>query len=88
MFSSRAEVGIRQEDEMAREIYYMLAYDPDKKKWMAADGMLHQLNNGQGSVLEGDGYSGKWRLLEDGMEKDIDYDNVEILTEFLRQVNQ
>ena len=72
---------------MAREIYYMIAYDPDTKKWMAADAMLQQLNDGSGQVLEGDGYSGKWRQLEDGMEKDIDFDNTELLTEFLRQAN-
>lgn len=65
----------------------MLAYDPDSKRWMAADAMLQQLNNGSGQVLEGDGVEGRWRELEDGIEKDIDYDNVEALSEFLRTVN-
>jgi hypothetical protein len=70
-----------------REIYYMLAYDPDDKKWMAADAMLQQLNNGSGQVLEGDGFEGKWRELEDGLEKDVDYDNVQALSDFLKTVN-
>ena len=70
-----------------REIYYMLAYDPDAKKWMAADAMLQQLNNGSGQVLEGDGFEGKWRELEDGLEKDVDYDNVQALSDFLKTVN-
>lgn len=80
----------KREDEPVkqREIYYMLAFDMESKKWMSADAMLHQLNNGSGQVLEGDGVQGKWRPLEDGLEIDVDYDNVEVLTEFLRQVNE
>ena len=71
-----------------KEIYYMLAYDPQEKKWMSADAMIYQLNGGRGQVLEGDGFRGHWRELEDGLEKDMDYDNVEMLTEFIRQANE
>jgi len=49
--------------------------------------MLQQLNNGSGQVLEGDGFEGKWRELEDGLEKDVDYDNVQALSDFLKTVN-
>lgn len=86
-FSSKAEAFTRQEGEKMREIYYMIAYDPDKKRWMAADAMLQQLNNGSGQVLEGDGIEGKWRHIQEGLETDVDYDNTELLTEFLRQAN-
>lgn len=75
-------------DEERREIYYMLAYDVDSKKWFAADGMINVFTNGAGQVLAGSGMEGKWRSLEDGLEKDIDFDNMELLGEFLRQANE
>lgn len=75
-------------DEERREIYYMLAYDVDSGKWFAADAMLQVFTNGSGQVLAGSGMEGKWRQLEDGMEKDIDFDNTEVLSNFLKQVNE
>jgi hypothetical protein len=72
---------------MQTEIYYLLCYDVVNKKWYAADHMLGNLTKGQGQVLEGEGAEGKFRPLKDGMEADIDFDNTEALSEFLRNQN-
>jgi hypothetical protein len=72
---------------MPKEIYYMLAYDTETKRWFNADAMINVLTNGNGSVLEGEGESGSFRQIEDGMEMDMDFENTELLTEFLRHAN-
>ena len=69
------------------EIYYLLCYDVVNKKWYAADDMLGNLTRGQGTVLEGEGNTGKFRPLEDGLERDIDFDNMELISEFIRKQN-
>ena len=72
---------------MQTEIYYLLCYDVTNKKWYAADHMLDALTKGQGQVLEGDGTEGKFRQLEEGIEMDIDFDNTEALSAFLKAQN-
>ena len=72
---------------MQTEIYYLLCYDVDAKKWMAADQMLGNFTKNQGQVLEGEGEEGKFRPLEEGIEMDIDFDNTEALSEFIRTQN-
>jgi len=73
---------------MQTEIYYLLCYDVDQKKWFAADDMLGSLTKGQGQVLEGEGEEGKFRPLEEGLEMDIDFDNAEAITEFIKTQNK
>jgi hypothetical protein len=72
---------------MQTEIYYLLCYDVVNKKWYAADQMLGNLTKNQGQVLEGEGEEGKFRPLNDGIETDIDFDNAEALSEFIRSQN-
>jgi hypothetical protein len=72
---------------MQTEIYYLLCYDVVKKKWYAADQMLGNFTKGQGEVLEGEGTEGKFRPLQEGLEIDIDFDNTEALSEFIRKQN-
>lgn len=69
------------------EIYYLLCYNVNQKKWLPADDMLGNFTKGQGTVLEGEGIEGKFRPLEDGLETDLDYDNTVALTEFIRNQN-
>lgn len=69
------------------EIYYLLCYDVVHKKWYAADDMLGNFTKGQGSVLEGEGEEGKFRPIKDGLEQDIDFDNMEAISEFIRNQN-
>jgi hypothetical protein len=73
---------------MQREIYYLLCYDVDQKKWFAADEMLGVLTKSQGQVLEGVDTEGKFRPLEEGLEMDIDFDNTEAITEFIKTQNK
>ena len=73
---------------MQTEIYYLLCYDVNHKKWFAADDMLGNLTKGQGIVLEGEGDMGKFRPLKEGIETDIDFDNTEALTAFIREQNK
>lgn len=73
---------------MQTEIYYLLCYDVNQKKWAAADEMLGVFTKSQGQVLEGVGSEGKFRPLEDGLEADMDFDNAEALTEFIRNQNK
>jgi hypothetical protein len=72
---------------MQTEIYYLLCYDVVDKKWYAADQMLGNLTQGKGQVLEGEGAEGKFRPLEGDLEIDIDFDNTEALSEFIRSQN-
>lgn len=59
----------------------------ETKRWASADDMLGSLTKGQGQVLEGEGEEGKFRPLEEGLEMDIDFDNVEALSNFIRTQN-
>lgn len=73
------------------EIFYLLAYDKVLGKWRSADETLSMLvhdGSGEGPVriLSDDG-SVTWRAVKDGTETDIDFDNVETLSSFLRGLN-
>lgn len=76
---------------MEEEIYYLVAYNKNKKKFRSADetlGTLIQSVGGDGPVRvihEDD--SVEWRDLEEGLEKDIDFDNTTLMAAFLRDVN-
>lgn len=72
---------------MQTEIYYLLCYNVQEKRWYAADDMLGNLTKGQGQVLEGEGFEGKFRPLKEGLEMDLDFDNTEIITQFIREQN-
>ena len=83
------DVAPLEEGPKTTEMYYMLCYSVKDSKWYGADAMIHALTNGAGTVLEGHGPKGSWRpVKESGPEADLDYDNVEILGEFLRSVNK
>ena len=73
---------------MATEIYYMLCFDTKTKKWYAADNMLGNLLENRGPVLEGEGAEGKFRPIAEGLEADLDYDNIEKLGQFIRSNNE
>ena len=73
---------------MTTEIYYMLCFDTETKKWYAADNMLGNLLKNQGPVLEGEGSEGKFRPIAEGLEADMDYDNIEKLGQFIRSNNE
>jgi len=73
------------------EIFYLLAYDTQSRKWRSADETLSMLvhdKEGEGPVrvVFEDG-SVVWRDVEDGLEKDADFDNTEILSSFLKDLN-
>lgn len=71
-------------------IYYLLGYDPENKKWYSADELLCFMTS-SGQVLEAEDDSEeppKWRSLEDGLETDIDFDNTELLSQFLKKANE
>jgi hypothetical protein len=70
------------------EIYYMLCFDTKTKKWYPADEMLGVLLKSQGPVLEGEGSEGKFRPIAEGLEADLDYDNIEKLGQFIRSNNE
>lgn len=70
------------------EIFYVIAYDKNEKKFRAADEMIGVWTDGEGPVRvidEADNV--RWREVEDGLEKDIDYDNTILLGAFLKEVN-
>ncbi len=73
---------------MTTEIYYMLCFDTKTKKWYAADNMLGNLLKNQGPVLEGEGSEGKFRPIAEGLEADMDYENIEKLGQFIRSNNE
>ena len=69
------------------EIYYLIARDIQTGTWTSADEVLSVLTDNQGEVYVTSAKGGYWRPLEDGMEKDIDFDNMELISEFLRKAN-
>ena len=73
---------------MNEEIFYILAYNNATKKWRSADEMIGVFTEGDGPVrVIKDEETVEWREVEDGIEKDIDFDNTILLTAFLRDVN-
>lgn len=76
---------------MNEEIFYLIAFDKQTKKFRSADEMLGTFTQALGGdgpvrvVKEDD--SVEWRDLEDGLEKDIDFDNTTLLSAFIRDVN-
>lgn len=76
---------------MDEEIFYLVAYNKNEKKWRSADELLATLVQSMGGdgpvrvVHEDD--SVQWRDVEDGLEKDIDFDNTVLLSAFLRDAN-
>lgn len=73
---------------MAKQIYYLLAYDLDSKRWTNADHVLGLLTEGPLYSSEQDDTAGTWSQLEDPKLVDLDFDNSEIVTNFLKQVNE
>jgi hypothetical protein len=77
---------------MEEEIYYLIAYNKNTKKFRSADEMLGVFvnsQNGEGSVrVTQDSGNPTWRDLQDGLEKDIDYDNTLLLGAFIKDVNK
>jgi hypothetical protein len=74
---------------MAQQIYYLLAYDVDAKQWASADHVLGNFT--QGGPLyttEADDLSGEYSEITDPELIDQDFDNVETLSEFLKNVNK
>lgn len=73
---------------MAQQIYYLIAYDVGSGKWMNADYVLSSLV--EGPVFKADTLEspGEWSQLKEPELIDQDFDNTEVLTEFLRQANQ
>jgi hypothetical protein len=74
---------------MAQQIYYLIAYDVDTKKWMSADHVLGLLTE-EGPLYSStdDHNPGVWSQIENPELIDQDFDNTVLLTEFLRQVNE
>jgi hypothetical protein len=76
---------------MSEEIFYLVAYDKQEKRWRSADeilGVFVDALGGDGPVrVIHEDNSIEWRDIEDGLEKDVDFDNVTTLTEFLRIEN-
>lgn len=66
---------------------YLIGYDPQRKKWFAADDMLGILTENNGNVLDVYKDEQKFRFLEEGLETDLDFDNMEVLGKFLRKYN-
>jgi len=78
---------------MNEEIYYLVAYEKESGKWRSADEMLEYLvvgSTGENSPVHyiDEEEGAKWRPLEDGLEKDLDFDNAQALGGFLRQMNE
>lgn len=77
---------------MSEEILYLVAFNKQTKKWRSADDLLGLLVNsveGEGPVrvINEKTSTVGFREIEDGLEKDIDYDNTILLSAFIRDVN-
>lgn len=66
---------------------YLIGYDAQTKKWFAADDMLGILTENSGNVLDVSEDEQHFRFLEEGLEMDTDFDNMEVLGKFLREQN-
>jgi hypothetical protein len=75
------------------QIHYLICYDTDTKKWLAADEALGAWFT-DGYVWEGldpvgDEFDGKWRHLNqnDFTEMDAEYEGSEMVGKILKQLN-
>jgi hypothetical protein len=73
---------------MAKQIYYLLAYDFDAKRWTNADHVLGLLTEGPLYTAEQDDEAGEWSQIEDPELIDLDFDNAELIGKFLKQANE
>jgi hypothetical protein len=75
------------------QIHYLICYDTDTKKWLAADEALGAwFTNGyvwEGLDPVGDEFDGQWRHLNqnDFAEMEAEYEASEKVGEILRQLN-
>lgn len=75
------------------QIHYLICYDTDTKKWLAADEALGAwFTDGvvwDGLDPVGDEFDGKWRHLNqnDFTEMDAEYDGSEMVGKILKQLN-
>ncbi len=74
-------------EESKSYFLYLIGFDPQRKKWFAADDMLGLLTENSGTMLEVSEDDQKFRFVQEGPEADMDFDNMEILGEFLRKYN-
>jgi len=71
------------------EIFYVVAYDKTTKKFRSADEMIGVWTDGQGPVrVIDEAENVTWRDLEDGLEKDIDYDNTLLMGAMIQDFNR
>ena len=75
------------------QIHYLICYDTDTKKWIAADEALGAWFK-DGVVWEGldpvgDEFDGKWRPLNynDPIEMDTEYECSDVVGKILKQLN-
>jgi hypothetical protein len=70
------------------EIHYLISYNTETKKWIAADEALGAWFK-DGPVWEGSHEDGKWRMLnyDDGMEMDTEYECSETMGKILKTLN-
>jgi hypothetical protein len=73
---------------MAKQIYYLIAYDLDSKRWINADHAFGLLVEGPLYDAENDDEAGKWSQIEDPELIDLDFDNAELIGKFLKQANE
>jgi hypothetical protein len=73
---------------MAKQIYYLIAYDIDSKHWTNADHVLGLLTEGPLYSATSDDEAGTWSQIEDPELVDLDFDNTHIVSEFLKQINK
>jgi hypothetical protein len=73
---------------MAKQIYYLLAYDLDSKRWSSADHVLGLLTEGPLYTAEKGDEVGKWSQIEAPELIDLDFDNTELIGKFLKQANE
>jgi hypothetical protein len=74
---------------MAQQIYYLIAYDVDSGKWINADHVLGLLTQeGPLYSAESDEKAGSWAQIEDPGLIDQDFENTQLIGDFLRQVNK
>ena len=76
--------------EKQQQIYYLLAYDVAEGKWMSGDHIFGLLTEGK-TVYQSDSPSeeGEWIPLDAHVPEliDIDSENIQVLSNFLREQN-
>ena len=73
---------------MAKQIYYLIAYDLDSKRWSSADHVLGLFTEGPLYTAEKVDEAGKWSQIEAPELIDLDFDNTELIGKFLKQANE